>query len=54
MFSYASQNVNITLRFLEKGHTQNEGDSIHATIERRVKGQKVYIPNDWHEIIKSA
>lgn len=35
MWEYAAYTikVNIVHTFLEKGHTQNEGDSMHATIE---------------------
>lgn len=44
MLVYASckHNVSIKLSFLEVGHTQNEGDSVHATIERHAKGRKIY------------
>lgn len=30
--------VNIRYTFLEKDHSQNEGDSVHATIEWAKKG----------------
>lgn len=29
---------------MEKGHTQNEGDSVHACIENVQKGKVIYIP----------
>lgn len=32
--------VKIIHRFLEKGHTQNEGDSLHACIEKKVLGER--------------
>lgn len=48
----------ITHKFLEKGHTQNEGDSMHATIEKEKKrvskSGPIYIPAQWATIIKSA
>ncbi|KAL4714260.1 hypothetical protein ACJJTC_009612 [Scirpophaga incertulas] len=41
MYIYAVQNLpnikSITHKFLIKGHTQNEGDSVHSTIERQIK-----------------
>lgn len=46
--------VNITHRFLERGHTQNEGDSIHACIERASKGKELFIPEDWYQLIENA
>lgn len=41
MWEYAAYTlkVNIIHTFLEKGHTQNEGDSMHATIECAKKKQ---------------
>jgi hypothetical protein len=47
-------NVKITHRFLEKGHTQNEGDSVHACIERKSAGREIYTPSEWYDIIRSA
>lgn len=41
-------NITITHRFLEKGHTQNEADSVHATIEKAKKGQTIYVPSQWY------
>ncbi|XP_055912304.1 uncharacterized protein LOC129946218 [Eupeodes corollae] len=55
-FGWASKNfkVNITHRFLEKGHTQNEGDSVHALIEKSQKNKIVYTPIQWYSIIRNA
>ncbi|KAF4529623.1 hypothetical protein B566_EDAN017069 [Ephemera danica] len=40
--------------FLEKGHTQTEVDTIHATIETRVRKRNVYVPSDYKlHIIKA-
>lgn len=44
-------NVTITHTFLERGHTQNEGDSVHALIERFAKNKMVYTPDDWYNLI---
>lgn len=45
MHIHASRTLNVKIShyFLEKGHTQNEGDSDHATIERKSKSVNVYI-----------
>lgn len=40
MYAYALKTLpikSITHKFLIKGHTQNEGDAVHSTIEREVK-----------------
>lgn len=47
-------NVKITHKFLEKGHTQNEADSIHALIERRKKGRTIFTPEQWIMLVKMA
>ncbi|CAG4936711.1 unnamed protein product [Colias eurytheme] len=46
--------VTITHTFLERGHTQNEGDSVHALIERCAKNKMIYIPDDWYNMIRWA
>jgi hypothetical protein len=40
MWEYAAFTLKVKIidRFLEKGHTQNEGDSMHACIENAQKG----------------
>ncbi|RVE40000.1 hypothetical protein evm_015350 [Chilo suppressalis] len=47
-------NIEITYRFLETGHTQNEGDSMHALIEKRSKNVTIHSPEDWISIVKTA
>lgn len=57
MLSLASTTyqIDITHRFLEKGHTQNEGDSMHAVIENAKKRQSVlYVPEQWVTLIRMA
>ncbi len=45
----------ISIKFLVLGHTEMECDSMHSAIENSKKyGQKINIPNDWYNIIKSA
>ena len=57
MFSYASQKFGIEIvhRFLEKGHTQNEGDTMHAVIENaRKRLSSIYTPDQWVSLIRMA
>ncbi|KAF0699609.1 Uncharacterized protein FWK35_00038188 [Aphis craccivora] len=56
MWEYAAAKlkVKITHTFLEKGHTQNEGDSVHACIENAQKGKVIYIPAQWVTLISCA
>lgn len=56
MYTYAAAkfNVNIYHRFLEKGHTMNEADSMHATIERAGKCESVYKPQGWYDIMRDC
>ena len=42
----------ITHQFLEKGHTQNEGDSMHSTIE--IVRAPIYTPLQYYFIARSA
>lgn len=39
--------VEIFQIFLERGHTQMECDSVHALIERKLKGKDIYLPTDY-------
>jgi len=56
MWEYAASiyKVAITHRFFEKGHTQNEGDSMHATIECAKKGKIIYVPSQWMTLVRCA
>ncbi|KAH9631378.1 hypothetical protein HF086_012166 [Spodoptera exigua] len=36
----------------EPGHTQNEGDSVHALIERESKGKMIYTPDQWFALVR--
>ena len=40
--------------FFEPGHSQNEGDSIHSSIERASRKVTVMFPEEWVGIIKMA
>lgn len=56
MYLYASDRfkVNVSHRFLEKGHTQNEADSVHALIERTAKNKLIYTPDEWYTLVRWA
>lgn len=55
-YSYMSQKLDVDIchTFLEKGHTQNEGDSVHSAIEKQKKKSIVYVPSEWYTIIRNA
>lgn len=44
----------ITQKFLEKGHTQMECDSVHSAIETCLKNKEIYLPSDYLRITKLA
>lgn len=62
MYKYAVTTLNniksITHKFLVKGHTQNEGDSAHSTIEKEVKralrSGPIYLPSQYAMAMKTA
>lgn len=46
--------ITIEQKYLEKGHTQMECDSMHATIERRLKNRDINVPADYVAICTKA
>ena len=50
--------VSITHKYLVIGHTQNEGDSVHSTIEREktriLKNESIFVPTQWKSVIQCA
>ena len=46
--------ASITHKYLEKGHTQNENDSINATIESASRNIKIYTTPQWATVIRAA
>nr|CAH7748643.1 unnamed protein product [Callosobruchus chinensis] len=54
--SKLSQEIQITIeqKYLEKGHTQMECDSMHSTIERRLKKKIINVPADYVEVCELA
>lgn len=56
MYLFVSRTLHLEIihRFLQTGHTQNEGDSMHACIEKNMKNKTVYTPDQLYEIIMNA
>lgn len=56
LYNFLSQKYSITIRhtYLEVGHTQTEGDSVHSLIERMSKNIPVYTPDQWYSIVRTA
>lgn len=56
MFQHASRlfGVDICHRFFEKGHSQSEGDTMHACVERAKKNHVIYTPEQMYCIISNA
>ncbi|KAH9638290.1 hypothetical protein HF086_007393, partial [Spodoptera exigua] len=46
--------VTVMHRFMEKGHTQDEGDSVHALIERESERRMIYVPDEWFCLVRWA
>jgi len=46
--------VVIEQKYLTKGHTQMECDSVHSNIERKLKNADIYLPSDYFKITQSA
>jgi len=51
----AETNINaIEHYYLEKGHTQNENDSVHSTVERAARKIPIYTPDQWCSVVRGA
>lgn len=46
--------ISIEQKYLTKGHTQMECDSVHSTIENKLRNTDIYLPSDYMRITKSA
>lgn len=53
LFSMKKNKV-VIQKYLEKGHTQMECDSVHNVIERRLRDQDVYLPAEYVNLMKRA
>lgn len=55
LLHFAVQNdIEVTQKYLIKGHTQMEGDSVHARIESKIKGKDIYLPYEYVRYTKEA
>ena len=46
--------MQIVQKYLEKGHTQMEVDSVHSVIERKLKTRSIYYPGNYIEVMQEA
>ncbi|GAA6090909.1 uncharacterized protein LOC125141393 [Tachysurus ichikawai] len=53
LFSMKKNKV-VIQKYLEKGHTQMECDSVHSIIKRRLRDQDVYLPAEYVNLMKRA
>ncbi|KAJ8966939.1 hypothetical protein NQ314_003216 [Rhamnusium bicolor] len=56
LYNYLSQKYKITIRhsFMERGHTQNEGDSVHSTIENASRHVPIFSPDQWITLVRTV
>lgn len=54
LYAAVTYQIKITLSFMEVGHTQNEGDSMHSAIERCARRIPIYTPGQWATIARKA
>lgn len=47
-------NITVIQKYLQKGHTQMEVDSMHATIERKLKNRNINVPADYMHVCRTA
>lgn len=44
----------VHMKFLEAGHTNMPCDTVHSVIERAAKSKRLYVPNDWVNVIQGS
>lgn len=55
LLSFAiNSNVEIIQKFIEVGHIQMECNSVHNSIDRKLKGRDIYLPSDYIRIMQEA
>lgn len=47
-------NIEVTQKYLTKGHTQMECDSVHACIERKLRNREIELPSDYAKASREA
>lgn len=48
------KNITITQKYLEKGHTQMEVDSVRSGIEKKLKNIEIFLPSQYATLTKEA
>lgn len=48
------KNITIVQKYLQKGHTQMEVDSVHSVIERKLRNKKINVPADYVTVCETA
>lgn len=56
LYNYVTQKYSIKIQhtFLERGHTQSEGDSVHSVIEKAARNIPVYTPDQWYTLVRTS
>ena len=54
LLHFAQVHKTVIQKVLEKGHTQMEVNSVHATIERKLQHSSIYCPADYVYVMKNA
>lgn len=55
MLNFALENgITVIQKYLQKGHTQMEFDSVHSVIERQIRNKKINVPTDYVNVCKTA
>lgn len=56
LYNYLTQKYGIKIRhtFLQRGHTQSEGDSVHSVIEKAARNVPVYTPDQWYTLVRTS
>lgn len=44
----------VTQKYLERGHTQMECDSVHSVIERKLRNRDIHVPAEYAAVIRGA
>lgn len=53
--SYMAKNrTTIEQNFFESGHSENEGDTMHACIQRKFNKKDIYLPSGYHDAMMNA
>lgn len=55
ILNFALENgITVIQKYLQKGHTQMEVDSVHSVIERQIRNKKINVPTDYVNVCKTA